>query len=177
MPSPMSPFPMPPTPFDYVYKLTQMFDLWKNNGTQQFGLFNISAQASNGTDVEREIVENVATYGRQLGRMSDVVEILLRNSNAEQWRGDDAKALDDFRSMLRDIESVKAGRLPATKANVDALIDSINVLKDVDHDEYDRIVDHMRHRILDGEKPVASAAGRTPQLASKTRSRSKSNGV
>lgn len=160
--------------FPFNYWLNQSFDLMKNSG--QLGIINISGNASNDPDIEREVIENVATYGRQLGRISEVLEALLRRADTAQWTGDEAHALEDFTSMVRDIEAVKNGRLPATTENVNSLIDSINALKDVDRVEYDRIVGHLRKRLLD-RNGDANAEPRTRRLASKPPTRAKRNGA
>src|SRR5258706_11696979 len=95
-----------------------------NNG--QIGLINISGAASAGPQVERDVIENVATYGRQLGRISDLLQVILVHLHAQNWEGDEAKAFRAFREMTAKIEAVKARHLAPTDNNVNDLIDGIN---------------------------------------------------
>jgi len=69
------------------------------SGTGQIGFINISGAASSKPEVEADIIENVATYGRQLGRMSDVLDAILSHLNARSWLGDAKKAVDAFEEM------------------------------------------------------------------------------
>ena len=153
---------LPSKPFSYGYWLDQMFNLWQNSGNQQVGFINISGNASAKPDVERDIIENVATYGRQLGRISDVLDILLQRADADKWRGRDAKALGDFRAMLQNIAAVKNRQLPATARNIDDLIAGINALKDADPAEYRRIRHELQSRIFDDADAQPKAKHKRP---------------
>jgi hypothetical protein len=125
---------------------------WLASGTGQIGLVNISGAASTKPEVEADIVENVATYGRQLGRISDVLDAVLAHMHADAWDGEDAQCLRAFREMNAKIAAVKAGYLAPTQQNVNQLIAGINSLKDTDHDEYVRIKDELRKRLFGDER-------------------------
>ena len=43
----------------------------------QFGFFNINLGQTPRPDVEQEILERVGSYGRQLGRIGDALQVLL----------------------------------------------------------------------------------------------------
>jgi hypothetical protein len=137
--------------------LSQMIDplFWLPSGTGQIGFINISGAASSKPEVEADIIENVATYGRQLGRMSDVLDAILSDLNARTWRGDAKKAVDAFEEMNANIAAVKARYLAPTQDNVDKLIDGINSIKHTRPDEYERLRNELRKKLLDG-KPAAA---------------------
>lgn len=97
---------------------------WLASGTGQIGLVNISGAASAKPEVEADIVENVATYGRQLGRISDLLQVMLEKSHADTWTGGDAQALRAFKEMNAKIAAVKARLMAPTQENVDQLIAS-----------------------------------------------------
>jgi hypothetical protein len=140
--------------------LAQMIDplFWFPSGTGQIGLINISGEASAKPEVERDIIENVATYGRQLGRMTDVLNAILADLHAKNWTGDAKKAVDAFADMNANIAAVKAQYMAPTQENVDKLIDGINSLKETRPQEYERLKDEIKKKLLDA--PAAGQAGR-----------------
>jgi hypothetical protein len=79
----------------------------------QFGFININQQASNDPDLELRIIHDIAGYGKQLGRINDVIEVLLQLAKVGDESGQklDAAAVRDaieqFRSMHADIDEVK----------------------------------------------------------------------
>jgi hypothetical protein len=65
--------------------------------------------------LERRIFSEVASAGRQLGRMSDVLELLITAfvQNASAQMGTDAiKTIDAFRAMRKQIQKEKSERSP-----------------------------------------------------------------
>jgi hypothetical protein len=71
----------------------------------QFGLININLGQSSEPDVEQEVLSDVATYGKQLGRIGDALIVLLSHIHPRnEHEADVIKALDD---MLEDIAKVK----------------------------------------------------------------------
>lgn len=47
----------------------------------QFGFFNINLGQTPRPDIEQEILERVGSYGRQLGRIGDALEVLMDHLN------------------------------------------------------------------------------------------------
>lgn len=125
---------------------------WLASGTGQIGLVNISGAASAKPEVEADIVENVATYGRQLGRISDVLQSMLARMHADAWDSDDAQAVRAFREMNAKIAAVKARYLAPTQENVDLLIAGINSLKETDQDEYVRLKNDVQTKLFGDNK-------------------------
>ncbi|MEJ1969529.1 MAG: hypothetical protein WDN03_12985 [Rhizomicrobium sp.] len=78
---------------------------WAFNGGQQFGLFNIYLGQSSNPAVEREALD-VASYGKQLGRIEDALMVLVNRLPAD-LEGADKDAIDDLKSMLHEIALVK----------------------------------------------------------------------
>ncbi len=73
----------------------------------QFGLVNITVGNSADPEVEKEILEDVGTYGRQLGRIGDVLQILVDKGNLGRLSDDQKKALSDFAYQMNKIEEIK----------------------------------------------------------------------
>lgn len=76
----------------------------------QFSFFTVNLGRSSAPEVEAEILQNVGSYGRQLGRLSDVVEVLARRLPRDELTEDDRIALDDFAAQMREIKRIKARR-------------------------------------------------------------------
>ena len=74
----------------------------------QFGLVNINLGQSSEPKVEEEVLSDVATYGKQLGRIGDAVLVLINhlpeNTALSQ---EDIVAIYDLKEMLADITKVK----------------------------------------------------------------------
>lgn len=99
-------------PANLVQAINPM-SMWAKLAGQQFGFVNVYSQNTSEPDVETRIVQGVASYGRQLGRMMDVLQILLDKANIDPENPpsslDDAQrqALKHFAKMAADIEQVK----------------------------------------------------------------------
>ena len=74
----------------------------------QLGLINISTAASGDPGVERRIVEQVASYGRQLGWLLDAVDVLVRERRGEPPRAGDEAALEQVEQLRGEVEALKA---------------------------------------------------------------------
>src|SRR3954447_16171180 len=91
----------------------------------QLGFININTTQSANPELERRIVTEVASYGRQLGRILDAVAVLIRRSGPENLSEDERRALDDFEALRTEIEAAKAN---FTAGNVDRLVADIRAL-------------------------------------------------
>lgn len=142
---------------------------WWNSGTDQIGFINISGAASAKPEVEADIIANVATYGRQLGRITDVLQEVLGHMQTNRWPAAEQEALSQFGDMAAKIAAVKAGYLAPTQNNIDQLIAGINSLKESDFDEYVRIKNELREKLFDdGKDPRPSRSGVSRRAAKKS---------
>ena len=73
----------------------------------QFGLVNINLGNSSNPDVEAAVLDDVASYGKQLGRMGDVLAVLIRHLDQKSLTAHEKAAIDDFTRMLTEIKAVK----------------------------------------------------------------------
>lgn len=93
---------------------------WFGSGVAQYGLFNINLGFSSAPDVERDVLEGVASYGKQLGRIGDVLSVLLKHFDPKTSLSEDEQnAIMKLKVMLLEIDEVKRqhGRT-TTSANV-----------------------------------------------------------
>jgi hypothetical protein len=74
----------------------------------QFGLININLGQSSEPQVEAEVLSDVATYGKQLGRIGDALIVLLSHFHPSQpLTTEETKAIDDLKEMLEKIAEIK----------------------------------------------------------------------
>ena len=113
-----------PPPFSFFWPLsgdvTQAWTTWARL-MGQWGLININVGGDSTPDpvLERRIVDEVASYGRQLGRISEALEALIEATVTEDTadgqrldrgklkRDEQIAALLEFRKMLKQIEALK----------------------------------------------------------------------
>ncbi|MEO0544530.1 MAG: hypothetical protein AAFY99_11990 [Pseudomonadota bacterium] len=85
--------------------VSQWFDIFSDN---QFSLFSVNMGRSSNIRVEQAILDDVGSYGRQLGRMGDALEVLIKHFKPEQALSEAEEiAIDDLMAMLREIARVK----------------------------------------------------------------------
>ncbi len=74
----------------------------------QFGLININLGQSSAPDVEQEVLSDVGTYGKQLGRIGDALIVLMAHFHPRAaLTEDETKSLDALKEMLQKIADVK----------------------------------------------------------------------
>jgi len=82
----------------------------------QFGLVNVELGQTAHPDVERTILDEVGSYGRQLGRIGDALEVLLNHVKLEDLTPDEKDALDILRGQLAQVRQAKERAGLATAA-------------------------------------------------------------
>ena len=85
----------------------------------QFGLVNISLGQSSNPAVEEEVLSDVASYGKQLGRVEDALLLLIDRVEQSGGLSDAEKqAFGALKDMAGQIAAVKAkhGAAPAPSA-------------------------------------------------------------
>lgn len=95
----------PQTSLSFPYNLGQNFD-FSNLISGNYSLISVNLGRSSNPEVEDEILK-VASYGKQLGRIEDALELVidhLLHGNALTERDDAIKA---FRALLYDIGDAK----------------------------------------------------------------------
>ena len=74
----------------------------------QYGLININLGESSDPDVEKQVLAEVGSYGKQLGRMSDALAVLVKHFRPKKGlSAKDEDALVALTSMLDDIARIK----------------------------------------------------------------------
>ena len=92
--------------------VTQSINPWTwtfNPVGSQVGLVNIELGQSSEPAVEEEILTDVASYGKQLGRIEDALLVLLKHFKPDPpLNAADQSAIDDFMALAKSVAAVKA---------------------------------------------------------------------
>jgi hypothetical protein len=93
----------------------------------QLGFININTSRAGDPELERRITEQVASYGRQLGKILDALDVPIRaDSRPDLRRKDDQAKLEELQSLRAEVEAVKA-RTAADR--LDQLVSDVRALR------------------------------------------------
>jgi hypothetical protein len=94
--------------------VTQSINPWTwvfNPVGSQVGLVNIELGQSSDPASEEEILSDVASYGKQLGRIEDALSVLLEHFRPERkLTAKEQAAINDFAAITKAVAAVKAKR-------------------------------------------------------------------
>ena len=91
-----------------VSQLISPWTSWFSSFGSQIGLVNVHLGKSSAPDVEREILNEVGSYGKQLGRIGDGLIVLLRHFDPKQPLTEkERKAIVALELMLDEVAGVK----------------------------------------------------------------------
>lgn len=79
---------------------------WTQNGGQ-IGLVNITLGQTARPDIERTVLSEVGSYGRQIGRIGDALEVLIRHFDTKDLDVAERDALTILMGQLAEIRKVK----------------------------------------------------------------------
>jgi hypothetical protein len=76
----------------------------------QFGVINIELGETPAPETERAVLDDVGSYGRQLGRIGDALEVLLDHIKLKDLSDHEHDAVAVLRGQLAEIRQVKQAR-------------------------------------------------------------------
>jgi hypothetical protein len=79
-----------------------------NQQGAQFGFINIDLGNTAESDLERRILDKVGSYGRQLGRIGDALEVILKHVKLGDLKPDEQDALDILKGQVAAVRQAKA---------------------------------------------------------------------
>ncbi len=98
-------------------QLWQAINPWTfNQQGAQFGLVNIDIGQTPNPQVERAVLDEVGSYGRQLGRIGDALQVILYHLKLEGLSQSEKDTLEILRGQLAQVRQVK-GRVEASGAS------------------------------------------------------------
>jgi hypothetical protein len=127
---------------------------WIKSLSDQTGFININNVRAGDPEVERRIIEDVASYGRQLGRIMEALDVVighLRLGERTDLTADERHALQDFSDLVRQVQMLKGDTSPPrlTVAGLDRMLDDLQALKHQDPPAYQRIAARLGDVIAD----------------------------
>ena len=78
------------------------------SASSQVGLVNINLGRSSNPELEQEVLDEVGSYGKQLGRIGDALAVLIRHVKLDQLDDAERDAVTALRFQLDEIARVKA---------------------------------------------------------------------
>jgi hypothetical protein len=85
----------------------------------QFGFINLDLGAAGESDLERKLLGQVGSYGRQLGHIGDALEVILKHVKLGELKPEEQDALDILKGQLAAVrQAKKAGRRRSGAANL-----------------------------------------------------------
>lgn len=125
---------------------------WWLRSMGQFGFININEMASSDQPLEQRIVGQVASYGKQLGRVEEALEVLLARMPREDLTAEEARAMGEFAAMRREIAAVRHGYLAVTEGGVEAFIRGLQALRAHDPAAYGRVRERLQAELKNDSK-------------------------
>ena len=97
----------------------------------QFGLININTMASGDPVLENQIVQNVASYGKQLGRMMEALNVVIaKDLTLSTLTSKEQETITAFQDMLAQINATKDNHTPTlSTTETDHFLDRLMALK------------------------------------------------
>ncbi|MGO9512899.1 MAG: hypothetical protein ACLP2F_04550 [Steroidobacteraceae bacterium] len=99
--------------------VTQTINPWNwfvNMLGNQFGLININLGKSSDPQLEEQILNDVGSYGRQIGQIGDALQVLIRHANLTSLSTDEQRALNALQFQLDEVNRIKYKRLQSALA-------------------------------------------------------------
>jgi len=79
---------------------------WYFDSIGQMSLFTVNVGRSSDPQAEQAILD-VASYGRQLGRIGEALLAIAEHTNVSDYTGDQKSAVEDFKVLMREIAAAK----------------------------------------------------------------------
>ncbi len=91
--------------------VTQFFSIFSNwfRSVGQIGFINIDLGRTSKPELERSILDEVGSYGRQIGWISEALDVLITQADLDRTKlsYEDIAALHTFQKMVKHVEECK----------------------------------------------------------------------
>ena len=74
----------------------------------QLGLFNVNLGQAGDPALEERLINEVGSYGRQIGRIGDALKVLLAHVDLGALSKDEQAAIDALKLQLQHVDVIKA---------------------------------------------------------------------
>jgi hypothetical protein len=82
----------------------------------QLGFININLGRSSDPELEETIVNEVGTYGKQLGQIGDALRVLIKHAPIAELAPDEKRTIAALECQLDEIDRLKAHRQRTMRA-------------------------------------------------------------
>ena len=143
------------SPFKY-FNIAPATD-WERFINPQFNVTINQADAS----TENHVLARAGSYGKQIGRMQEVLDILIARMAADTLTAVQSRSIDKYRQtraeVVSAVEAAKSGKDgAATRADVEDWLDRLARLRDRDPDQYQRLAARIGQFVGTGAPPTSS---------------------
>jgi hypothetical protein len=131
--------------------VSQMWALWLKSLSQQTGFININNVNSGDAGTEQKIVEDVAGYGRQLGWVTEILEIILDRVKVIDPTDNEKASLAQFYNFTNQVKLLKKKSSPPKMSlgKLDLIISEIEALKKKDEKAYAEMVARIKKAFIE----------------------------
>jgi hypothetical protein len=99
--------------------VNQMINPWTWSARlfgSQVGLINVNLGKSSDPVLEQRIIDDVGTYGRQIGQLGDALRVLIDHVELGRLKPHEERALNALKFQLDEIDRLKARRSEESRA-------------------------------------------------------------
>ena len=116
---------------------------WGNNSAS---LINITNYKSEEPATEAAIIQDVAGYGMQLGKIVGALEAVVEHLPANSLNKNQKEAVKEFKEMADKIDETKKQRRlqKVCQGSVEQLITNLKILKEENKEEYNEIAKKLK---------------------------------
>lgn len=123
--------------------LSPIFKYWTTS-SGQYGLVNIRYGESSNAQVEQDIVENVAGYGKQIGRVLEAVVFLAHRLSEKDKKILHEKVIVDLMELNADIQLRKLSTAKQDSLTLTEFIDTLAELKEKDQASFNEVSERLK---------------------------------
>lgn len=125
--------------------------------------FFISYNAGD-VEVENNVLQQVGSYGMQLGKIINVLEVLVAHLPQDELTLQERRTLDEFRDLSEQVNAAVAAvkgprKQGITPADIDRMIDGLQLLAHSDPAAHRYLIDRLKHAIAAEDMSKAADEG------------------
>jgi hypothetical protein len=117
---------------------------WLRTMMGQFGFIHINEMQSDDPDLEKRIVNEVGSYGKQLGRVVEALQAVCAHLDVGKLARDEREAVRSFIRLAEEIDAFKGAHQPVTQGAIDQLVATMRSLREQDRVIYERVQEQLR---------------------------------
>jgi hypothetical protein len=147
------------SPFKY-FNVAPVTD-WERFINPQFNITFNQADAA----VENRVLAVAGSYGRQIGRMQEVLDVLLSRIAAGELTAVQERCVERYREVRSEVKAAVSAARPADEASarpqdIEKLLDRLAEIRDSDREQYERLVAPISQFLASADRTPASRSRR-----------------